>query len=65
MIEIDDVDYKLDDLSDNAKAQFQGLQVADVELNRLDIQVTSFLTAPNAYLSVLQAALSSNSWVGV
>jgi len=57
MIKINDVDYKLDDLSDDAKAQLQGIQVAEAEVKRLNIQVALAQTARNAYMQALQAAL--------
>jgi len=56
-IKIDDVDYKLDDLSDDAKGQLQGIQVAEAEVKRLNIQVALAQTARNAYMQALQAAL--------
>ena len=57
MIKINDVDYKLDDLSDDAKAQLQGIQVAEAEVKRLNIQIALAQTARNAYMQALQAAL--------
>ncbi len=56
-IKIDDVDYKLDDLSDNAKAQLQGIQVAEGEIKRLNVLLALAQTARNAYLQALQADL--------
>ena len=57
MIKINDVDYKLDDLSDDAKAQLQGIQVAEAEVKRLNVQIALAQTARNAYMQALQAAL--------
>jgi len=57
MIKINDVDYKLDDLSGGAKAQLQGIQVAEAEVKRLNIQIALAQTARNAYMQALQAAL--------
>jgi len=57
MIKINDVDYKLDDLSDDAKAQLQGIQVADAEIKRLNILVALTQTARNAYMQALTGAL--------
>jgi len=57
MIKINDVDYKLDDLSDDAKAQLQGIQVAEAEVKRLNMQIALAQTARNAYMQALQAAL--------
>jgi hypothetical protein len=38
MITIDNKNYKLDSLSDDAKAQLQSLQFCDAELQRLAVQ---------------------------
>lgn len=59
-IKIDDVDYKIDDLSDNAKAQLQGIQVAEAEMKRLNMQLALAQTARNAYVQALQADLPAN-----
>jgi len=42
MIKIDDKDYKLEDLSDDAKAQLQGIQVAEAEIKHLNVQLSRF-----------------------
>lgn len=57
MIKIDEVDYKLDDLSDNAKSQLQGIQVAEAEIKRLNVQLALAQTARNAYMHALQVDL--------
>jgi len=57
MIKINDVDYKLDDLSEDAKGQLQGVQVADAEVKRLNMQLALAQTARNAYMQALQTAL--------
>ena len=59
-ITIDDVAYKVDDLSDNAKGQIQGVQMAEAEIKRLNIQVALAQTARNAYMQALQADLPAN-----
>ena len=56
-ITIDNVDYKLGDLSDNAKGQLRGLQIAENEIRRLNSQVALAQTARNAYMQALQAEL--------
>lgn len=58
MLKINDVDYKVKDLSDDAKEQVQGIQVAEAEMKRLNIQLALAQTARNAYMQALQAALS-------
>lgn len=60
MIKINDKEYKLDDLSEDAKAQLQGIQVADAEIKRLNIQLALAQTARNAYSQALQAVLPAN-----
>ena len=44
-ITIDSTDYELDQLSDDAKAQLQSLQVVDSALNRLSAQTAVLQTA--------------------
>lgn len=60
MIKIDDKEYKIEDLSDNAKAQLQGVQVAEAEIKRLNIQLALAQTARNAYMQAFKAALPAN-----
>jgi len=56
-LKIDNVDYKIDDLSDNAKAQLQNIQLAEAEINRLNMQLALAQTARNAYMNALNADL--------
>lgn len=56
-IKIDNVDYDLDSLSEDAKAQLQSIQFVDQELARLQARVAAMQTARNAYLNALKAAL--------
>ena len=58
-ITIDNRDYDLDTLSDEAKAQLQSLQFVDSELARLQAQAAVLQTARMAYSKALQAALPS------
>ena len=53
MLKINDQEYKISDLSDNAKAQLQSLRFADVEIQRLNMQLALVKTARNAYQSAL------------
>jgi len=57
IIKINGVDYKIEDLSAEAKAQLQGVQVAEAEIKRLNSKLALVQTARNAYLQVLQAEL--------
>jgi hypothetical protein len=56
-INIDNQEYDLDALSDDAKAQLGSLQFVDAELQRLSAQVAVLQTARLAYSKALQAAL--------
>ncbi|MFB9887867.1 DUF6447 family protein [Balneatrix alpica] len=58
-IKIDNVDYDLDTLSTEAKAQLQMLQLTEQEVNRLQAQLMIAQTARNAYAQALKAALPS------
>ncbi|SFC17741.1 hypothetical protein SAMN05216344_110131 [Polaromonas sp. OV174] len=56
-IKIDNIDYDLDSLSIEARAQLQSIQFVDQELARLQAQVAAMQTARNAYVNALKAAL--------
>ena len=56
-IKIDDREYDLDNLSDEAKGQLQMMQFVDIELQRLQGQVAVLQTARNAYAKALGEAL--------
>ena len=58
-INIDNVEYDLDKLSDEAKAQLISMQFCDQELQRLQAQAAAFQNARQAYAKALQAALPS------
>jgi hypothetical protein len=56
-IKIDNVDYDLDKLSDEAKAQLASIQFCDQELQRLQAQSAAYQTARMAYAKALNDAL--------
>ena len=56
-INIDNVEYDTDKLSDDAKAQLVSLQFCDQELARLQAQAAAYQTARIAYAKALQSAL--------
>ena len=58
-INIDNIEYDTDKLSDEAKAQLVSLQFCDQELQRLQAQAAAIQTARMAYAKALQAALPS------
>lgn len=56
-IKIDDKEYDLDQISDEAKAQLVNLQYVDSELQRLNAQVAVLKTARMAYGRALNESL--------
>ena len=56
-INIDNVEYDTDKLSDDAKAQLVSLQFCDQELQRLQAQAAAIQTARITYAKALQSAL--------
>lgn len=56
-ITIDGADYKLSDLSDNAKNQIMNLRVTDQEISRLQQLVAIAQTARTAYAKALAEEL--------
>jgi hypothetical protein len=60
-INIDNIDYDTDKLSDEAKAQLASIQFCDQELARLQAQAAAYQTARMAYDKALQAALPAST----
>ena len=56
-ITIDNKQYELGSLSDDAKSQLASIQFVDSELVRLQAQAAALQTARMAYSKALQAAL--------
>ena len=56
-IKIDDKEYDVDKLSEDAKGQLLSLQFVDAELQRLNAQAAIYQTARMAYSNALKAAL--------
>ncbi len=56
-IKIDNIDYDIGSLSEDAKVQLQSIQFVDQELAKLQMQVAAMQTARNAYVNALKAAL--------
>jgi capsule polysaccharide export protein KpsE/RkpR len=56
-VTINDTEYLLDDLSDNAKAQLQSMVFAQNEIKRLRSQLAVAETALRAYQQVLVSEL--------
>lgn len=59
-LNINGTEYNLEDLSDNAKAQFEGIRVADAELRHLKAKMALVQTARNAYIQALQIDLAED-----
>jgi hypothetical protein len=57
-IKIDNVDYDLDKLTDEAKAQLASIQFCDQELQRLQAQAAAYQTARMAYAKALNEMLT-------
>ena len=57
-ITVDDVEYKLDDLSDNAKAQLSNIQFVDVQLQQLNNEWAVSDTARIGYTNAIKAELT-------
>ena len=57
-ITIDDTEYKLDDLSDNAKAQLASIQFVDAQLQQLNNEWAVSDTARIGYTNALKAELN-------
>lgn len=58
---IDDVEYDVDLLSEEAKAQIVSIQFVDGELARLNAQAAALQTARNAYGNELKKLLETSS----
>ena len=59
-ITIDNKEYDLDTLSDEARAQLASLQFVDAELQRLSAQTAVLQTARMAYGKALQEAIQQS-----
>jgi hypothetical protein len=57
ILKIDNKEYDLDTLSDEAKAQLASMQFCDQELARLQAQAAAYQTARMAYAKALKEAL--------
>ena len=57
VITIDGKEYKLDDLSDNAKAQLANVQFVDMQIQQLNNELAVADTARIGYTNALQSEL--------
>ena len=60
-ITIDEVEYNLSDLSDNAKAQLANIQFVDVQIQQLNNEFAVADTARMGYSNALKAELAKIS----
>jgi len=60
-ITVDDIDYNTEDLTDNGKAQLASLQFLEVQMKKLQNEISVYQTARNAYVAALKAELKSSS----
>ena len=58
-INLDDVEYDTEDMSDNAKAQLASLQFNEAHINRLKNELAIADTAKIAYVNALKRELES------
>ena len=58
-ITIDGVDYELDNLSDNGKAQVASLQFLEAQMRKLQSEIAVYQTARNSYSGALKDALDT------
>ena len=61
IIKIDDKDYELDTLSDEAKAQLTSIQFVDAEMQRVNAQTAVLQTARMGYAKALNEALAATA----
>lgn len=55
---LDDVEYNLENLSDNGKAQFASLQFLEAQMGQLTSKIAVYQTARNAYAQALKEELN-------
>ena len=60
-ITIDEIDYNTEDLTDNGKAQLASLQFLEVQMKKLQNEISVYQTARNAYVSALKSELKISS----
>jgi hypothetical protein len=60
-VTIDNKDYLIEDLSDDAKNQLSSMNVVDQKITSLQQEVAIMQTARNAYARALAAALPQKS----
>ena len=59
-ITIDGIEYNSEDLTDNGKAQLASLQFLEVQMNKLQSEISVYQTARNSYIAALKTDLEDN-----
>ena len=59
-ITIDDKEYEVESLPEEAKAQIFHIQAVDFEINRMNTLIAVMQTAKSAYLQALKAQLDKS-----
>lgn len=60
-ITIDEIEYEIDDMSEEAQANLRSIQFVDAEIARLQAMIAAMNTARNAYGSTLQQLLDDEA----
>lgn len=60
-ITVDGIEYNTEDLSDNGKAQLASLQFLEVQMTKLQNEISVFQTAKSAYVAALKAELEKTA----
>ena len=60
-ITVDGIEYNTEDLSDNGKAQLASLQFLEVQMNKLQNEISVFQTAKGAYVAALKVELEKTA----
>ena len=58
VITVDGIEYNTEDLSENGKAQLASLQFLEVQMKKLNAEISVYQTARNSYVAALKAELS-------
>ena len=59
-ITIDGIEYNSEDLTDNGKAQLASLQFLEVQMNKIQSEISVYQTARNSYIAALKTDLEDN-----
>jgi hypothetical protein len=60
-IKVDDIEYNTEELTDNGKAQLASLQFLEVQMSKLQNEISVYQTARNAYVAALKVELEKTA----